>query len=247
MFWPDVINLKQFYATALGQIACESVRRGVRKLWPSVKGETVMGIGFPTPYLMPMLDSADQVIACMPAPQGIIHWPHDGEGKTFLSDEGELPLPDNSVNRVLLVHALENTEQRRRMIQEIWRVLTPTGRLLVIAPNRTGIWARSPSSPFAHGQPFTPFQLRNLLYDNSFTPLQHRMALFFFPSHSRFLLRSAKVMENTGKYLFRAFAGVILMEAEKQIYAPTKQAASSRMRGQIYAPAAKPVMTREVG
>jgi len=245
MFWPDVIDLKQFYSSILGQVACQSIRRSIREIWPAAKGDVMLGIGFTTPYLLPFLEEAERTIACMPAQQGVIHWPNEKPNLTFLADEGDLPFVDNSVNRVLLVHGLENSEQVRRMMQEIWRVLTPTGRVLVVVPSRRGIWARSPKSPFANGQPYTIFQLRNLLFENSLTPLQQRKALFFLPTRWKFLLRYSQFMDSIGRKLFRMFGGVIVMEAEKQIYAPTKHAnAHARSRRQVFAPAAKPVMSR---
>ena len=48
---------------------------------------------------------------------------------------------------------------------EIWRVLSGNGRLLVIAPNRRGIWARFEHTPFGHGRPYTSSQLYRLLRD----------------------------------------------------------------------------------
>jgi SAM-dependent methyltransferase len=243
MFWPDVIDLKQFYATTLGEIACESIRSSIRQIWPAAKGDVVLGIGFTHPYLLHGMENAERVISCMPAPQGVIHWPLDRPNLTLLGDEGELPFADNSINRVLVVHALENSEQVRRMMQEVWRVLTPTGRVLVVVPNRRGIWARSALSPFANGRPYTFQQLRNLLFDNSLTPLQTRSALFFMPTRWKFLLRSAKYLDRLGRIFYRYFGGVILMEAEKQIYAPTKQVRVQKYSSaRIYAPAAKPVL-----
>ncbi len=244
MFWPDVIDLKEFYATALGEIACHSIRQSIRTIWPVAKGDVVLGIGFTHPYLLHGMEHAERVISCMPAPQGVIHWPNDRPNLTFLADEGELPLADNSINRVLVIHALENSEQVRRMMQEIWRVLTPTGRVLVVVPNRRGIWARSAISPFANGRPYTFQQLRDLLFDNSLTPLQTRSALFFMPTRWQFLLRSAKYLDRIGRFFYRYFGGVIVMEAEKQIYAPTKPLRVHHYAGRpLYAPAAKPALS----
>lgn len=247
MFWPDVIDLKQFYSTHLGQIAQSSIHQSIREIWPAAEREVILGIGFTTPYLFSYLGKADRVLSCMPAPQGVIHWPNDRANLTILSDEGDLPFADNSINRVLVVHAVENSEQVRRMMQEIWRVLTPTGRVLVVAPSRRGIWARSPLSPFANGQPYTANQLRNLLFENSLTPLQTRSALFFLPTRWKFMLKSARFIDQLGRKLYRYFGGVILMEAEKQIYAPTKQAhALARQRKSSYATATKPVLGRTI-
>lgn len=222
MFWPDVIELKSFYASVMGQVACQALRRHIRAIWPEAKGETLLGIGYATPYLLPYLDKSDLVVACMPAGQGVVHWPQGRDNLSIIMDEADLPFPTGTVNRLLLVHALEHSEQTRRLLAEAHRVLTPSGRLLVIAPNRRGIWARSPSSPFAHGQPFSVGQLKRLLNESRFTVLQTRTALFFPPANWRFILRSARFLEVIGTAFFPVFGGIILTEAEKQIYAPIK-------------------------
>jgi len=81
-------------------------------------------------------------MAVMPASLGVLGWPPDGRNVVALADEGELPFADYSIDRVLLVHALETSEEVRPMLKEIWRVLAGGGRLMVVAPNRRGIWAR---------------------------------------------------------------------------------------------------------
>jgi SAM-dependent methyltransferase len=239
MFWPDVIALKEFYASPLGQITCLAVRKRIRSFWPSVKGDSILGLGFAPPYLQPFVDNAHSIFACMPAAQGVVHWPADARNLSLLSDEAQLPFADNSIQHALIVHALENSDHARQMMNELWRVLSPAGRVLVIVPNRRGIWARSPLSPFAHGQPFTSWQLRQLLSEHSFTPLSASSALFFPPSHRRTLLRSARFWETLGGQFFSGFGGVILMEAEKQIYASTAQKTWRTQRA--YTPVAQPV------
>lgn len=222
MFWPDVIELKSFYASATGQVACQAIRRSIRALWPEARGETVLGVGYATPYLLPFLDKSDLVVACMPAGQGVVHWPQGRQNLSIVMDEGELPFPSGTVNRLLLVHALEHTEHTRKLLAEAHRVLTPSGRLMVVVPNRRGIWARSPASPFAQGQPFSMGQLKRLLGECRFTLLNTRQTLYFPPVKWRFVLRSSHVINILGMSFFPAFGGVILAEAEKQIFAPTK-------------------------
>lgn len=239
MFWPDVVALKEFYASPLGQLAGNAVRQQIEKYWPETKDEVLLGLGFATPYLASYLKQSQRVLACMPAQQGVIHWPPHARNLTLLADEAEIPLPDNSIHRVLVVHAMENSEHVRPMLAEIWRVLAPGGRMLVVAPNRRGIWARAPGSPFAYGQPFSAGQLKDLVSDHSFTPLRFASALFFPPSSRSYILRSAKFIEKVGSRFFPAFGGLLLMEAEKRIYAPVAQKASRRVR-RSYIPSAQP-------
>jgi SAM-dependent methyltransferase len=217
----DVIDMRDFYRTSLGQATSRTLRRQIRALWPDVSGLAVMGFGFATPYLRQFRSEAARIIACMPAAQGVLRWPPEEANQVLLADEAELPLPDMSCDRILLVHALERSEQVRPLLRELWRVLAGSGRLLVIVPNRRGIWARLDRTPFGIGSPYTPSQLSHLMRESLFTPVQARMALFVPPSNSRMLLGSAPAWEEIGRRWFPTFGGVVMLEAAKEVYAVT--------------------------
>jgi SAM-dependent methyltransferase len=219
--FPDVVDLRDFYGTSLGQVARRMIRQRARQIWPDVAGLSLLGLGYATPYLRVFKDEAARVIAMMPATQGVLHWPRDERSLVALADEAELPLADFSIDRVLLAHAVECTEQLRSMLRETWRVLAGNGRVLVVVPNRRGIWARIDRTPFGQGHPFTQSQLSRLLRDSLFTPVRTASALFVPPSRSRMLLASARAWEQLGARWFQTFSGVIMIEAEKQIYAAT--------------------------
>ncbi|MEQ9327517.1 MAG: methyltransferase domain-containing protein [Rhodospirillales bacterium] len=226
----DVVDLHEFYQSHLGQAAQHILRRKLREIWPDVTGLSVLGVGYASPFLRPFMQQADRVAAVMPAGQGVIHWPREEPGLTVLVDEAELPFADLSVDRLLLVHSLECTEQLRRMLRECWRVLTGNGRLLVVAPNRRGLWARFERTPFGQGTPYSRTQLSRLLRDMTFTPMQSRTALFVPPGRWRLLLRSAPLWERIGSQVMPSFAGVIMVEATKQVYAGNAEPASLRRR-----------------
>jgi len=219
--WTDVIDLRDFYATSLGRVAQRAIRTLLREMWPDLQGQRVLGLGYATPFLRPMMGEAERVLALMPAGQGVLPWPPDGLNVAALTEENELPLPDVSMDRVILVHALEHAEHLRPFLREIWRVLAGSGRLIVVAPNRRGLWARFERTPFGLGQPYTAGQLSRLLRDNLFTPLSTRSTLFIPPVRSRLLLSSAMAWERMCERWFDRFAGVVMLEASKQFYAPT--------------------------
>ncbi|MBI3452229.1 MAG: methyltransferase domain-containing protein [Rhodospirillales bacterium] len=230
--WTDVVDLRDFYASSLGQAARRIIRRRLRAMWPDLSGQCVLGLGYATPYLRPFAAEAGRVIAMMPGAQGVLHWPYEGPNAAALVEEAELPLPDMSVDRVLLVHAIEHAEQLRPFLREIWRVLAGNGRLIVVAPNRRGIWARLDRTPFGHGHPYTTGQLSRLLRDNLFTPLETSTALYTPPFASRLWLTSAGAWERAGARWFPRFAGVVMVEASKTLYAPTTVLASAIRRRQ---------------
>ena len=175
-------------------------------------------------------NEAAQTIAAMPAQQGVLHWPHEDPGLTTLVDELELPFDDMSFDRVLLVHALEYAEQVRPLLREIWRILAGSGRLIVIAPNRRGLWARYERTPFGHGLPYSARQLSLTLRENLFTPLDIDRALFAPPLRSTMIRSISAPLEQIGNRAFNTFGGVIIAESVKQIYAAPPVKERSRIR-----------------
>jgi len=228
--WSDIIDLRDFYDTALGRLARRLISRRLSLIWPDLKSLRVLGIGFATPYLDGFSAGAERVVAVMPAGQGVVHWPAEAHALVALADEDALPFPDRSVDRLLLVHCLESTAEVRALLRECWRVLADGGRLLVVVTNRRGLWARAEHAPFALGRPFSMGQLTRLLRDSLFVPTQSTTPLFVPPVWWRLFGSWAVTLEDLGARWFPTFAGVVVIEAEKQIYAAPFDALPARAR-----------------
>ena len=226
----DVIDLRDFYKSRLGHMVQRTVRREVRAIWSDVRGQSILGLGFATPFLGPLRADAERVVAAMPAAQGVAPWPSNAPGLTALAEESHLPFADYSFDKVLLVHGLEMSEQLPTLMSEVWRVLAGSGRILNVVPNRQGIWSRVDGTPFGHGKPYSAGQLSRMLRHHSFVPEQTSHALFVPPVRSRMLLRSSAAWEKLGHRFFERFSGVILMEASKQLYRVTPAAAPKHAR-----------------
>lgn len=219
---PDVSELSHFYAGPLGSVARRLIAHRLRTLWPSVKGDVILGIGYAAPYMRQFRQEAGRQLLCMPEGQGAIRWPSEGPNCAFLASETALPLKSSSVDRVLAVHCLEHSTGIREILREIWRVLTPEGRLLLVVPNRRGMWARADSTPFGHGRPYSRGQIIRQLDDCLFTPTGWGASLFMPPMSRQIILNTAIAWERVGLWVWPRFSGVLIVEAEKQIYAPIK-------------------------
>jgi SAM-dependent methyltransferase len=222
------------------------IRRTIRNIWPDLRAMRLLGIGYATPFLSAISADTERTVALMPASQGVLGWAPEGGNVVVLADEDELPFSDYSIDRVLVVHALETSEAAGMFLKEVWRVLAGGGRLLIVVPNRRGIWARLDRTPFGSGRPYTMSQLSHLLREQLFTPVGTDTALFVPPSGDRMVLRSAPAWERLGKRWFPTFAGVVLIEAAKQIYAKPAVARAPRRR-LVYAPATHGLSHREGG
>lgn len=218
----DVLALQRFYGSRLGDMARRMAARRIETLWPSAVGQDVLGLGYALPYLEPYRDTARRVVALMPAAQGVEPWPADGKALSALGDEERLPFKDSLFDRVLLVHALEEADAPRPLLREVWRVMAPEGRLLVVAASRAGVWAHVDHTPFGHGRPFSRAQLAALLSEAMFEPMVSARALYPPPVDWPPVVGLADGLERAGEIIFPGLGGLVLMEAVKRLYADVR-------------------------
>jgi len=223
----DARELLAFYETPMGQVARRMILRRVRLLWPSIERQRVLGYGFATPYLRAFQVEAERTVALMPAQQGVAAWP-EGRPLTALGEEDALPFADAMFDRILVVHGLEGADAVRPLMRQLWRVLAPEGRMLIVAPNRASLWAQIERSPFAHGRPFHRGELDRLLRAAMFEPLRWDHALYGPPLNGRRVVRSGTGWERMGRRLWPRLGGVHLVEATKSLYAPVAVKAERR-------------------
>ena len=245
----DVLDLRNFYyRTGLGRVAQKAIRDQVTALWPDATGQTVAGFGFAVPLLRPYLAQARRVIALMPGQQGVMPWPAGLPNVSVLCEERYWPVETGHVDRLILMHALDTSENPTAVLQEAWRVLGPGGRALVIVPNRAGLWARRDRTPFGFGRPYSMGQLETQMKAQGFAPERHASALYIPPSKQRFWLRSAGLWEDMGHRVSSVWSGgVLMLEVSKQVHAPLRPGRTSAVRRPLKvleglpAPSAEPV------
>src|SRR5262245_51301799 len=138
----DVVDLREFYASPLGQMTRRMLSHRIRSRFRTGQGARVLGVGYALPYLEPWRAEAERVFAFMPARQGVVHWPQSGLNVAALVEEADLPLPDASIDLALLVHGLELTDQLPDLLRELWRVPGPPGRGAFGVAQRGGEWGR---------------------------------------------------------------------------------------------------------
>jgi len=222
----DVSHLRDFYyRTRLGRAAQRAIRDRLVEMWSDTRGQNVVGFGFAVPLLRPFLADARRVIALMPAPQGVMAWPSGQPNISVLCEDSLWPLATGSVDRLVMLHGLETSENPSAVLDEAARSLGPGGSLVIAVPNRAGLWARSDQTPFGYGRPYSLGQMEAQLDRHGFKAVGHEVALFQPPSHRRFWLRAGPVCERIGQRVSSRYAGGVLMvEAHKDAFRPTGSA-----------------------
>ena len=231
----DVLELRQFYASDLGRAARVMVGRKVVEAWGDARGLDVLALGYGTPFVASLQPQARRVVAAMPAQQGVEVWPGAAGGLAALVGEDALPFPNALFDRVLAVHAIEESPDPIGLLKEVWRVLAPSGRVIVAVAARNGLWANSERTPFGHGRPYSRSQLAELLREAELEPAGWTRALYAPPVS--WLSGWAEGFEQTGSRLWPGFAGLLLMEAVKQTFAVKPRGSRARVTRPVLAPA----------
>jgi len=222
----DVLDLRQFYAQPLGLAARETLTRKVLETWGDAPGVDMLGLGYATPFL-DRFRGARRVVAAMPAQQGVEAWPARGRNRACLVDETCLPFPSAMFDRVLVVHGLEESDNPAALLAEIGRVMSASGRVILAAAARGGLWSHAEKTPFGHGRPFTRGQLERLVRDAELEPVAWSQALYVPPW--RQCAEWAETFEQVGSRIWPGAAGLILLEAVKRTFAVRMQPVRARL------------------
>lgn len=175
---PTVEELRAYYATRDGSRVARELAATVA---PAIRrGGTarLLALGYCAP-LLSGLDPArlERLALVMPEDMGAHRWPYGRPNCAVQADEFNLPFAEAMFDQALLAHALEFAEPPRKLLRELWRVLAPAGELVLIVPNRLGLWTHFQSTPFGQGRPWAKGELSRLLRDAMFEPISCRTAL----------------------------------------------------------------------
>ena len=214
--------MQSWYASPQGELVSRLIGESIKPWLEVAAAPNTLGVGFTQPYLQRISSAENIVVGASPAEMGVTTWPVAGNNRIALIHPDSLPFADESFERVVVIHLLEGVESLKDTLRELWRVLVPGGRLLVVVPNRGGWWARNDASPLGWGRPFSPNQLRSQLEAGLFLTRQMTYGLFLPPFSSEWLLRRADAWEKIGQRWFSPLGGLILCEAEKVVYATTQ-------------------------
>jgi SAM-dependent methyltransferase len=209
------------------------VTRKVVEAWGDAHGQDVLAVGYATPFVGHLQGLARRVVAAMPAQQGVEIWP-SARNLATLAAEDSLPFANALFDRILLVHAIEESPDAVALLREIWRVLAPSGRVIVAVAARNGLWADAEKTPFGHGRPYSRSQLAELLRDAELEPSGWTRALYVPPVG--WLAGSSEGFEQVGSRLWPGFAGVVLMEAVKQTFAVKPRGVRARVARPVLVP-----------
>lgn len=147
---------------------------------------------------------------------------YDAAKSLPVADNEALPLQSDSVDAVLIHHALDYTPDSHRLLREAARVLMPGGKLLIIGFNPRSSWGMRKLCRLRNTQPWDARYIASSrvqdwlkLLDFSVEKVEHCAYLLPF-KHSRFV-NAAPRFEAFGKRLNAPLGAVYVIVACKQV------------------------------
>jgi len=209
----DIIDLKEFYRSPLSKVVIDTIQKILKSLRQAANRTLFVGFG------APFANQTQNEILLMQAHLGVLAWPDSQNNRAVLCYENDWAFTDHLFDEIILIHGLEHTQHADNLLQECYRCLRPEGRLVVIVPNRRGIWVRSDKTPFGFGQPYTLTQLSNILKKSEFIPVEVVRGLYNFPSSTRLGNLGSWLFECIATRTLQKFSGLVGVSAIKRVYA----------------------------
>tara|TARA_B100000686_G_scaffold104630_1_gene111880 strand:- start:3448 stop:4200 length:753 start_codon:yes stop_codon:yes gene_type:complete len=216
-------DIAEFYARSQGRMIRRLMKVLLRDWWPDISGYNFMGVGYTLPFVgiyrqsTPISETLLMNTLHPPRP-----WPKLERNFVTVCDDRLLPIENQRMDRIFVMHSLETADDPDRLLRELWRTLDGNGRIILVVPNRTGVWSRAEQTPFGHGHPYTYTQLKRQLTRAGFTIERHQRALYLPHTRSRIGIYFAPWFERLGRRICPAFGGLLMVEASKQLFAPTQ-------------------------
>lgn len=168
-------DVEDWYATPAGREAARLLARSVAPLLNRGSTTRLLALGQTAPVLTRLHALRHERVAMVV--EQAIRWPATMPNRAVVADPERLPFADALFDDALLIHALELVERPRVVLRELWRALAPAGKLILVVPNRAGVWARVEALPFGRGHPYGRRGLTTLLDSTLFEVESWTMAL----------------------------------------------------------------------
>lgn len=213
---------ENFYKTPCGVFTAAQLARQIAALWPDLQNQRLLAVGWPFPYLAPLLETAAAVIVATPhgtpADTALLH--RQGCPVTLVEPD-ILPFYARSFDRILMIHGSEYAAHQPAFFEQAEDLLCDDGRLISVLPNRSGFWHRGTDMPFTGGHAVSESRHIRLLEEAGFAVEYRNRALFMPPLQHPLLLRFSALYEAAGNLLFPFLCGIHLCEARKDIFSGT--------------------------
>lgn len=167
---PSSLELSLFYGTPNGQLLNAEIASCLAEFLKEKKlsKRYLLCVGYPVSSCLPLFRQAKSYSVLTPFFQGPRKLVDKGLNRAALGDEAHLPFMEASFDIAVIFHAVEYMEDPVSFFEELWKVLSPGGRIILMIPNRKGGWKKSGIPHASTDQGFNFAAARDFLFEKGF-------------------------------------------------------------------------------
>ena len=220
-------SMGDWFCSALGRKVFEAEKYLVEDIIPRLFGYHILQIG---------LEEHQDFISDSPAGHKIMFSAKWSPGITKpVANCEKLPLRSNTIDSIVLYHALDFTNDSHELLREVTRVLRPGGKMLIIGFNPLSAWGfwrllkRKKILPWK-GRFLSVSRLSDWLRLLDLQIITTESAVHFLPFNSRRILYFADTFEKFGRKMKSPFGGSYYIQCIKQVSPVTPIVTLSRSK-----------------
>jgi len=222
---PSSDELALFYQSPNGQRLDKEIASHLEGFLEDVNmpKRHVLCVGHPGPKGVPIFEQGKSFSVLTPGFQGQNKIVTGGLNRTTLGDEAHLPFMEASFDIAMICHAIEYMEDPMSFFEELWKVLSPGGKIILMVPNRAGGWKKAGIPHACNDQGFNFRVARDFLFEKGFECVDCKGVFhgLKFAKGKRPILEG--VMRSVARHGPGIMPGFFLIKAEKIIGAKGKQ------------------------
>lgn len=201
-------DFQNFFSSKLGIFAKEKISERLLSFIPNFEKQKILLLG-----------------------NGSIYLKNNENIKQIKILDEDTKIADDYYDIIIITHFLEFQNKDNFIIRRIWQALKDNGKIIVLTPNRHGLWFYTGNHVFRAPKAYSHYQITKLLDSNLLLTDRVESVLFFPPLqklniNNEWIAKIDKILS----VIACKNGGIIISSAIKKVYAPalhSKRKASS--------------------
>jgi|GEM_PF-1789770 len=216
-------ELHHFYDTENGHIVRCLIGRQVIRNWKNISsGDIFLAFGYGLPYLNYFLKKTAYCFDLVPKEMGAASWKcsrgdsRKNKPQITLVNPIRWSFANNAATHLLMIHGMEFFQYPEKCLEEAWRVLNPSGELMLVIPNKYSPWMYIKNGLPGKEIDYSYLQIYQMLEHSGFDVVKTQGAVYFLPCLYKNNPTKEGVFAHIGKKLLNWWPGFWIITAKKK-------------------------------
>ena len=210
--WQQIDN---WYHGVMGHAFWSALQHNFEERFAAVSGNFAVQVGPPYCGLLTSLQMRYKILIDHSVQPSSNPW-------QVVADVNALPLQNNSVDVIVLAHALECVDDKIALLKSCWEALSPEGLLITVSFNPYSFYGLRRLLGSACGLPWqlrlsSAQEIKQWLIALDFVECRLNNCGFVWPTNYKQISQRLLWMEKMGQFLYPGFGHYVVISARKRV------------------------------